>query len=207
MEGAGTTAADVFSSMPHTATVWRHGGVRAEAACRVLLRIVSNVIESPSELRFRRVRESGSSFATKVMGCAGAIEVLETCGFERVDYPDGVYFVIKSVDVERLQAVRRELELGLRSFDRLREVRSTQEAFAAAEHDQHANTAYAYERQLSARAIVHRVNAAQERCQRQRAAAGRTKCVSLAVVLVAVAVGTLHVTSVSETLSTWARDS
>ena len=79
MEGAdvdGAPAADVFSSMPHTASIWRQGGVRAEAACRVLLRIVANVLEYPSELRFRRVRETGSSFS-KVMGCAGAAGVLE----------------------------------------------------------------------------------------------------------------------------------
>jgi hypothetical protein len=213
MEGAdvaGAPAADVFSLMPHTASIWRQGGVRAEAACRVLLRIVANVLEYPSELRFRRVRETGSSFS-KVMGCAGAAGVLESCGFEKVEYHDGAYFVIKHVDVERLVAIRRELELGLQAFERLREARQgaaptegapdAPDHPTAPEHDERHRTSHAYERQLLARKVIHRVNAAQEReHQRQRAGACRTKCalIALAVVLVAVGLGTLvHPTPLS----------
>lgn len=54
--------------------------------CRVQLtlrKIAANVLDQPSELRFRRLRYSNSTLATKVLPVPGAEELLRAIGFER----------------------------------------------------------------------------------------------------------------------------
>ena len=46
----------------------------------------------------------------------GALSVLQSCGFERVKYPDGYYWTMRKVDVKLLQEVRLELDAGLRAL-------------------------------------------------------------------------------------------
>lgn len=55
---------------------------RARTALATLLKLVSNVIESPAELKFRTIRAENKAIKEKLLGCAGARELLLAAGFE-----------------------------------------------------------------------------------------------------------------------------
>eukprot|EP00966_Prymnesium_polylepis_P133400 3083430-Prymnesium_polylepis.1 len=75
-----------FSSTPHTAPLWQQGGARAESAAAALRVYVENILERPSQMRFRRIREQSDGFQTRVAACPGALDVLMHCGFARQQY-------------------------------------------------------------------------------------------------------------------------
>ena len=49
-----------------------------------LQKIAANVLDQPSELRFRRLRRSNSALANKVLPIPGAEELLHAIGFETI---------------------------------------------------------------------------------------------------------------------------
>ena len=104
-----------------TASLWRRGGgtERTMTAARNLRAIIDNILEKPSELRYRRLRAEGAAFATRVLACPGAIEVLKAVGFEIVQYPDGLYWTLRTVDAALLSEARLELDAGLKAVQRL----------------------------------------------------------------------------------------
>ena len=161
--------------MAHTRALWQQGGPQTEAAARALRTIVANILDEPGTLRYRRVREAGARFASDVGSSPGALAVLTSCGFTRETYPDGVYWVLKAVDAEQLAAVRRELAVGLQTFERIRSARAPESAAApsaaATATDAAATLTAQQQRQLRARSVVHRVHAAQlaEHASRKRA--------------------------------------
>lgn len=186
--------AEPMGGFHHTASLWR-GGAKVEQTAEALRTYLSNILDRPSELRFRRIRELSSGFSSRVARCAGAMIVLQRCGFERVEYPDGFYWVLKHVDAALLDAVRTELNIGLSACARMRQTRqrvaiheTTEQcevaagAQAAVLDEQHeaapkllggcslpdATAGYQQRRQLQARAVIHRVRAAQMAQERQR---------------------------------------
>eukprot|EP00900_Chrysochromulina_parva_P020845 jgi/Chrpa1/3394/Chrysochromulina_OHIO_Genome00014762-RA len=104
-----------------TASLWKLGGgtERTMTAGRNLRAIIDNILEKPSELRYRRLRAEGAAFATRVLACPGAIEVLKAVGFEIVQYPDGLYWTLRTVDAALLSEARLELDAGLKAVRRL----------------------------------------------------------------------------------------
>ena len=79
-------------------------------ACCVQLalrKIATNVLEQPSDVRFRRLRCSNSTLATKVLPIPGAKQLLHALGFEETsaDEPTEAVFLMPpaSVDTGLLQ--------------------------------------------------------------------------------------------------------
>ena len=54
------------------------------AAAEVLSRLLGNVLGSPAEPKFRRVRLSNPKIAAAVVEASGGVELLLACGFEIV---------------------------------------------------------------------------------------------------------------------------
>ena len=55
---------------------------RARAALTTILKLVSNVIQSPTDPKFRTIRAENKAIKEKVLDCAGAREMLLAAGFE-----------------------------------------------------------------------------------------------------------------------------
>lgn len=112
--------------MTHTAALWSRGGVGVLSAAATLRKMCANILDSPGVLKYRRVR------CAKLDGLLDE-GLLRHCGFSRLEYPDGLYWVMHSVDVVLLRAVLRELDLGIATACRHRE-RAGATAADAAEH-------------------------------------------------------------------------
>ena len=196
--------ASAFAFMEHTAALWDSGGARAEMAATALATLCRNVLERPTELRYRRVPCSGAAFTLRVAEVPGALSVMGKMGFRVVTYPDGNYYVLNHVDANLLNDVRRELEVGLKTLGRWREKKSADAASSAsidgddvfpesgpsaeptASPMASPTTAAAFAnndhlRQLAARSVVHRLNAREQRKKQQRV--GSTVCAA-AVLLI-----------------------
>ena len=83
-----TRIAPSISRDPSTAVAHPHIAVcvclRAGSLCvqLALRKIVANVLDQPSELRFRRLRRSNSTLAIKVLPIPGVEQLLHAVGFE-----------------------------------------------------------------------------------------------------------------------------
>ena len=102
-----------------------------ETAADALLTLCRNVVQKPSNLKYRRVPAFGGAFSARVAACPGALDVLETCGFKLTTYHDGDYYVLHQVNVSLLTAVIRELEIGLETVERVRAKRAAADAASA----------------------------------------------------------------------------
>ena len=76
------------------------------SAARTLRKLCANIVESPGMLKYRRVR------MTKVASLLPEA-LLVHCGFSRLTYPDGDYWVMHRVDETLLRSVVKELDLAL----------------------------------------------------------------------------------------------
>ena len=121
-----------FSFMPHTQPLWESEGPKALAA-RTLASICRNVLEKPTQLRFRRLRAANPNFADRVARCPGALAVLQAIGFVSQMYHDGEYWVLRHVNAALLQAVLRECELGLETAARVQRAHASDTANASNE--------------------------------------------------------------------------
>ena len=92
--------------MTHTASLWRMGGPKVMSAARTLRKLCANIVESPGMLKYRRVR------MTKVASLLPEA-LLVHCGFSRLTYPDGDYWVMHRVNETLLRNVVKELDLAL----------------------------------------------------------------------------------------------
>lgn len=117
-------AVDYAVITPNTAPLWQKGGSRAEAAAAALKTYLANVLDRPSQLRYRRIRVSSDGFSRLVAACPGALEVLQHCGFTRSQLPDGEYWIMHKVDERLLRDTLGELSCALRTASVLREARS-----------------------------------------------------------------------------------
>ena len=92
--------------MTHTASLWRMGGPTVMSAARTLRKLCANIVESPGMLKYRRVRMAKvDSLLPEAL--------LVHCGFSRLTYPDGDYWVMHRVDETLLRSVVKELDLAL----------------------------------------------------------------------------------------------
>ena len=156
MAAAAAPQAGSYAYMTHTAPLLENAGARAEPAAKALATLCRNVIEKPSNLRFRRIPCRGAAFKARIADCPGALTVLShVCakqqqlspkiathfeysafapqvGFCKVEYPDQEYFVLHNVDVELMSAVLRELDIFLATAVRLRASRASGSSSAAA---------------------------------------------------------------------------
>ena len=129
--GAQHGGAEVLQTLRHTAPLWMQGGEAAELAARTIRTYLSNVLAHPTRREYRRVKESGAAFASRVACCPGALSVLAAMGWSREQcdgrsragresglYPDAVYWVLKEVDSANLREVVRELDIGIAATSR-----------------------------------------------------------------------------------------
>ena len=114
-----------WAFMTHTATLWSRGGASVLAAATTLRKLCANILDAPGQLKYRRVR------CSKLDGLLDE-GLLVHCGFSRLEYPDGLYWVMHSVDVKLLRAVLRELDLGIDVAQR--HLATKTDAIRAAEH-------------------------------------------------------------------------
>ena len=104
--GWAAAMAQDFSFMTHTAPLWRTGGPQVMLAARTLRKLCANVVDSPGILKYRRVRMAKvDSLLPEAL--------LVHCGFSKLTYPDGDYWVMHNVDEALLRSVVKELDLAL----------------------------------------------------------------------------------------------
>ena len=190
-----------------TLALWACDRLQAETAAQTLRTMCENIRDHPSELRYRRVREAGSAFSSKVRSCPAALDILKRLGFERVRYPDGHYWTLRTVKASTLDEAILELTAGLKALDRVKTVvpveiaTATEHAIslpspqigtdADAVHRLRPHHAVpnpeSTQRQLQARAIVHRIKSRteEERRKQRRRAATYATCAAAAAVLFA----------------------
>lgn len=163
---------------PLTRCLWARGGRDAEAAASTLRKIVDNIIERPGELKLRRVREAGATFSSNVLTVPGAMAVLEKCGFERVNYPDGPYWTLRVVNVRLLMEVRLELDAGIAAMRRLHSKRAVHSDEA---EPVDSSTAQVPQPQLTlpSRSGAHRVNRSEIRVSESASAENTAQSVQL----------------------------
>ena len=153
--------AEVQQALQRTAPLWLQGGEAAELAAHTVRAYLSNVLDHPTRLEYRRVKESGSAFKNRVACCPGALSVLAATGWSREQYPDAIYWVLKEVRELDLREVVRELDLGIAAASRLSSARAAaaEEAAAAAVTATRSRREADAVMQLRARAAVHAVKA------------------------------------------------
>ena len=99
-------ASHEFSFMTHTASLWRMGGLNVMSAAKTLRKLCTNILDSPGILKYRRVRMAKvDSLLPEAL--------LVHCGFSRLTYPDGEYWVMQLVDETLLRSVVKELDLAM----------------------------------------------------------------------------------------------
>lgn len=75
-----------------------------------LIKMLGNVIASPSEPKYRKIRHSNPNFTAKVYGCSGAPELLELAGFKKDSIEEGHLVLPESADLALLQRALDALE-------------------------------------------------------------------------------------------------
>ena len=113
---------ETFDFMTHTAPIWAEGksARRVKTAAEALTKIMDNILEKPSILKYRRLPANGTAFVSRVVACPGALEVLKNVGFTTLTYPNGEYFVLHRVDEHLLRAALVELRVGLSAIEQRR---------------------------------------------------------------------------------------
>ena len=73
-----------------------------EACVATITKLLGNVLASPDEPKFRKIRTSNAAFAAKVYSCKGAPELLALAGFD--DAPESGHLVLPAgADLAPLQ--------------------------------------------------------------------------------------------------------
>lgn len=81
-------------------------------AARTLRKLCANIVDSPGILKYRRVRMAKvDSLLPEAL--------LVHCGFSKLTYPDGDYWVMHNVDEALLRSVVKELDLALSTAQNL----------------------------------------------------------------------------------------
>ena len=86
---------------------------RVELCVETLCKYLDNIVNNPTEPKFRKIRKSNRAFQERVASLDGSQEFLEGCGFEvrQLEGADGVledfwYFPEENTDIESLAAMR-----------------------------------------------------------------------------------------------------
>ena len=88
------------------------------AGVSVLSKVVANIVATPGEAKFRKLKKENKLVAQKLLPCRGALAVVVAAGFRSEDV-DGVPCLVmpdESVDVARLQSVQSGLEGVVAAF-------------------------------------------------------------------------------------------
>jgi len=88
--------------------------VRREACIEVLSKYLDNLIQTPGEEKFRKIRQSNKVFQEKVSDIKGSVEFLKAVGFEQVEENGEPFLVIapEHCDAERLTQAKECLVKG-----------------------------------------------------------------------------------------------
>jgi len=118
-----------FSFMVHTHELW--GSTGALPAAEALSTYISNILDRPSALKFRRVKSTAAAFERLIARCPAALAVFKRCGFTLVDFPDAQYWVMHTVDESHLRSVLDELQAGIRTAKQLQAAKRAESSAAA----------------------------------------------------------------------------
>ena len=90
---------------------------RVETGVETLCKYIDNIVNNPSELKFRKIRKSNKAFNERVASLEGTSEFLEGCGFvsRQMEGPDGAmedfwFFPEDNTDFDTLAAMRDTLK-------------------------------------------------------------------------------------------------
>jgi len=90
---------------------------RVELCVETLSKYIDNIVNNPSEAKFRKIRKSNKAFKERVAALDGSQEFLEGCGFQvqQMEGPDGQMedfwvFPDDNIDLETLAAMRDTLK-------------------------------------------------------------------------------------------------
>lgn len=84
------------------------GGDQYISACQVLIRLLSNIIQSPEDPKYRRLRLTNSKVKAAVVDADGALELLLACGFEMSE--ESLVLESQPVPLEALQSAVASLQ-------------------------------------------------------------------------------------------------
>ena len=120
-----------FAFMVHTAALWESREGDKLQAATALVRYLSNVLDHPSALQYRRIKSTGAAFSRRVGCCPGAIEVLKRSGFSEMALGHAGYWVMRDVDEALLRAIATELNVGIATAQRLQRARAANQAVSS----------------------------------------------------------------------------
>ena len=86
---------------------------KVEVCVETLCKYIDNIVNNPTEQKFRKIRKSNKAFRERVAALEGSEEFLQGCGFQekQMEGPDGQMedfwvFPEENTDVETLAAMR-----------------------------------------------------------------------------------------------------
>ena len=99
-----------MGDLPHTSALWSGVGAGESAesrtraseavACAQSLRtVLTNVLEPPSKLEYRRLRATGGAFERRVGRCTGGLAVLRAAGFEQQELAGASWWTLREVRI------------------------------------------------------------------------------------------------------------
>ena len=78
-------------------------GKNEYASCtETITKMLGNILATPLEPKYRKIRTSNANFAAKVTSCTGAVDVFKLCGF-RDTVEDGFLILPESASLKLLQ--------------------------------------------------------------------------------------------------------
>ncbi|KAF4349611.1 hypothetical protein CsatB_025385 [Cannabis sativa] len=88
---------------------------KVKRAFQTLLTYLGNVVKSPDEEKFRKIRLSNQSFQERVGAVKGGIEFLELCGFEKIEGGEFLFLPRDKVDFPVLRSAGSELDSAIKN--------------------------------------------------------------------------------------------
>ncbi|XP_062109190.1 vicilin-like seed storage protein At2g18540 [Humulus lupulus] len=88
---------------------------KVKKAFQTLLTYLGNVVKSPDEEKFRKIRLSNQSFQERVGAVKGGIEFLELCGFEKIEGGEFLFLPRDKVDFPVLRSAGSELDSAIKN--------------------------------------------------------------------------------------------
>ncbi|KAJ8774226.1 hypothetical protein K2173_009657 [Erythroxylum novogranatense] len=92
---------------------YKDDDARVKRAFQTLLTYIGNVVKSPNEEKFRKIRLNNQAFQDRVGSLQGGIEFLELCGFEKIEADDCLFLSRDKVDVAVLNSAGSELNSAI----------------------------------------------------------------------------------------------
>ncbi|CAN1334440.1 UBX domain-containing protein 6, partial [Linum perenne] len=86
---------------------------KVKRAFQTLLTYIGNVVKSPSEEKFRKIRLSNQTFQDRVGSLEGGIQFLELCGFEKIEGGEFLFLAREKVEMAVLNSAGSELNSAI----------------------------------------------------------------------------------------------